>query len=85
MHRIDTPELDKMHAVHDHSQAIGEFLEWLGQEKGLRICTYDPKREEFNLATISTIALLAEYFEIDLATVEAEKVAILESIRSAHA
>lgn len=32
---IDTPELDKMRSVKEHSQRIGAFLEWLS-EKGVR-------------------------------------------------
>lgn len=32
--KTKTPELNKMHSVKDHSQAIGEFLEWLQCEKG---------------------------------------------------
>jgi hypothetical protein len=31
------PECDKMLAVADKSQAIGEFLEWMGPEKGLHL------------------------------------------------
>jgi hypothetical protein len=31
----NTPELDKMHAVHPQSQAVGEFIEWLQSEKGV--------------------------------------------------
>jgi len=34
-----TPECDKMLAVKDDSQKIGEFLDWL-QEKGYRICVW---------------------------------------------
>lgn len=30
-----TPELDKLSAVKDRSQACGEFLEWLTQTKGV--------------------------------------------------
>ena len=33
-----TPELDKMKAVRERSQSIGEFLEWLGEEKKWSIC-----------------------------------------------
>lgn len=34
-----TPELDKMKAVHDKSQAIGEFLDWVLQEKKTFLAT----------------------------------------------
>ena len=32
-----TPELDKMKAVKEKSQAIGEFLDWLMQEKKVQL------------------------------------------------
>lgn len=32
-----TPELDKMKAVHDRSQVVGEFLEWLKHTKNCTI------------------------------------------------
>lgn len=31
------PEHDKLHAIHERSQAIGEFLEWLNSE-GVFLC-----------------------------------------------
>ena len=33
-----TPELDKLHKVAPQSQKIGEFLDWLSDTKGLRVC-----------------------------------------------
>jgi hypothetical protein len=30
-----SPELDKLHAVKDKSQACGEFVEWLGEKHGV--------------------------------------------------
>lgn len=41
-----TPELDKMHAVKDRSQAIGEFLEWLQQEKRLELAQWHSHTED---------------------------------------
>lgn len=53
-----TPELDKMKAVKEKSQACGELLEWLEQEHGLYIgkphvhspaCPgWDSERERYN-------------------------------------
>lgn len=91
---IPTPETDKMIAVKDQSQAIGEFLEWL-DEKGWWICrsatqedTRDDEGErtgirEGDLLPIykSIEILLAEYFNIDLKKAEQEKRALLESLR----
>jgi hypothetical protein len=75
------PEHEKLKKIQDKSQAIGTFLEWLGFEKEIHLCTYGegdrlypiPKRKE---------ELLAEFFEIDLAKLEAEKQQMLETIRS---
>lgn len=36
---VATPMLDKMLAVKDHSQAIGEFLDWLATERGIVLAT----------------------------------------------
>lgn len=36
--KVTYPEHEKMAAVKDHSQAIGEFLEWLSSERELYIC-----------------------------------------------
>ncbi len=32
------PECEKLHAVKDKSQVIGEFLEWLQSEKKVQLC-----------------------------------------------
>lgn len=41
---MTTPELDKMHAVHEESQAIGAFLKWL-DEQGIVFCTWEQPTE----------------------------------------
>ena len=80
-----TPTLDKMREVKDQSQAIGEFLEWLGS-KGIFLghhTLYEGRsQEQFVVRPGSTEELLAEFFEIDLNEAEAEKRAILDHIRS---
>jgi hypothetical protein len=43
---IPTPELGKMHAVQDRSQAIGEFLDWIQQEKGYDIGKFHTHSED---------------------------------------
>lgn len=63
------PEHDKMHAVKAESQAIGEFLEWLGQRRSKL-----PDESEYNY-------LLSEFFEIDLTKIEDEKRDILRKAR----
>ena len=59
---LKTPELDKLAAVKKESQAIGEFLDWLGDQKGAILATthihgpdclgWDKERGKFNPAKI---------------------------------
>jgi hypothetical protein len=77
------PQHDKLRAVRDQSQAIGEFLEWLQStrkprvtltvdaELGMRCEDLWPKTED----------LLAEYFGIDRAALECEKQAMIKGLR----
>lgn len=75
-------ELEKMTAVQDRSQEIGEFLDWLACVKGLDLCRYDgEKTERWWPAGITAEKLLAEYFGIDLNKAEEEKRAILAQMR----
>ena len=73
----DYPEHDKLHAIKDKSQLIGEFLEWL-QGK------YTIAEYEGDLlwpVHVSIETLLADYFNIDLNALEREKEDILEAHR----
>ena len=73
-------ECDKMLAVGDKSQPIGEFLEWLiGQ--GLIICKFSDNHGEYIPHYEPIERLLARFFGIDLDKVEAEKRKILEDLR----
>jgi hypothetical protein len=74
----ETAECDKMLKVQAKSQAIGEFLEWLGSNEVV-LARWQRSRIEDRLMPLgaSTENLLAEFFEIDLAKVEKEKRAIL--------
>lgn len=81
-------ECDRMHAVKDKSQVIGEFLEWLLSKETKYVIaehlTYEDG-EEMDLwapANINIESLLAQYFKIDLKKVEKEKRAILDKIRA---
>lgn len=69
-----TPELDKMLAVKEKSQPIGEFLEWLACEWHIHL----PASIEELLAEYFE----AEYFEIDLTKMEKERQALLDFVRS---
>lgn len=78
---VQFPELAKMQAVQDQSQAIGEFIEWLG-ENGLAICTSNAgsRGESFYPVAVATEEMLARHFGIDLKAVERERRAVLASL-----
>lgn len=78
---IPTPELDKVLAAKDESQPIGEFLEWLSEE-GFTICEWDDDRERFVPHTRTIEERLGDYFKIDVAEAEAERMRIIEHLRS---
>jgi len=92
------PEHEKLKKVAERSQVCGEFLEWLRQEKDVRLVTVHRHTEvcyggdgalECGLSAgayepynMYIQALLAEFFEIDQEKLEAEKVALLEWVRA---
>lgn len=80
----DTTELDRLVAVSDESQRLGEFLDWL-EEQGYHICTYtEPSVDEeefFYPIGTNFEKLLAQHYGIDLDKVERERRAVLEYIR----
>ncbi len=94
--RSQYPEHDKLAKIQSESQAIGEFLEWLGAPKSgivlaewLRHIT-DSKgvtRKRLEPVLVPTgrsiETILARYFKIDPVKLEAEKRAMLAGIRSA--
>ena len=88
---IATPQLDKMLAVRDRSQVIGEFLEWLeGQRYTIgkvhhgRNWAGEIVPGHFVTIEVSSIErLLADFFGIDLDAVEGEKQAVLAALREA--
>lgn len=75
------PEHEKLSKVRDHSQAIGEFLDW-ASEKGWSLAEWD--EDDLHLWPVrkSVQEILAEYFKIDLVKLEDEKRAMLDEIRS---
>ena len=72
----DYPEHDKMNAVKEESQAIGEFLTWA---EGEGMILY----HQFARVPVmkSTNQLLADYYGIDLDEVNAEKRRMIQEIR----
>lgn len=100
MERPETPECDRLAAIADQSQQIGEFVDWLAGE-GLHVAEWVRRHEcdhptpcrrgmhdliEPYLVPLagSTEALLARYFGIDLAKIDREKRAVLAWIREQH-
>jgi hypothetical protein len=70
-----------MSAVNDKSQVIGEFLEWLQNEKSVELCVRNDLSDQLMPFRFSTEELLAEFFEIDLKEGEKEKRQMLENLR----
>lgn len=121
------PECERMHAVHEQSQTIGEFIDWLPSqgkflgawrtvvdcpgggafsnwtcENGVKVhdrtgedggtcpvCNgrgvVDAENPIPDVAYVDITKLLAEFFEIDLVKIEAEKRAMLDAMRAANA
>jgi len=93
-----TPELDKLSKVREKSQAVGEFLDWLAEEKRIVFSVHHEHDEECRNSNGSRICglnnyelvpthftherILAEFFGIDLNKVEQERRALLDEIRA---
>lgn len=79
------PEHEKLKKVVKESQAIGEFMEWLEQEKDVTLCKTIPRGEEgegrFWPSFTPIQELLADFFGIDLKVIEQEKRAMLDKMR----
>lgn len=72
----DYPEHDKLRAIKERSQPIGNFLE--NTPGGMRLCEYSAEWDEWFPTNRSTENILAEYFDIDLAKIEEEKRTVIE-------
>jgi hypothetical protein len=75
MKQSEVPELTKMLAVKEQSQVIGEFIDWLNEEKGIYL------KAKGYCPVFDFEGLLAEFFKIDLKKAEQEKQKILEGLR----
>lgn len=75
------PEHDRMAAVSDQAQAIGDFLEW-AQSRGQRLAAIN-RHGAWHPTHLRTEEVLAEYFDIDLDKIAAEKEAMYQALRSA--
>ena len=78
----DYPEHDKLRAIQHESQAVGEFLDWASEKHGAQLSRVPEGYTDTLMPLgIPTRTLLAEFFEIDEAKIEAEKRAMLASLR----
>ena len=68
------PQLARMQAVQEQSQAIGEFIDWLGQN-GMAICTSEDglRGDRFYPVMAPIEELLARHFGVDLQAAEKER------------
>jgi hypothetical protein len=73
-----TPNLEKMRIARDtlHTQAIGEFLEWLYCEENLLVARYLDNRGTYQPIDETRERLIARYAEIDLDACNDEKEAV---------
>jgi hypothetical protein len=91
----DYPEHDKLALVKDETQAAGDFVEWLGTQGIFLAKTYmftkddcvtddeaEMRYERTCPVAKSLVTLLAEWAEIDQNKIEAEKRAMLATIRA---
>lgn len=76
------PEHEKLKPVASVSQEIGDFLDWLGNEKGYTICEFHEEgADEYLPAYFKITELLAEYFGIDCKVLEQERRRMLTELR----
>lgn len=82
----NTHECEKLVNVSEQSQKIGEFLDWLLNEKGYVLAKWNESRYTDRLLDqhVSINSLLADYFKIDLNKVELERRALLRDLHVAH-
>jgi len=73
-------EHEKLQAVKDKSQEIGDFLEWCNN-KGIFLGEYD-RFDELVPIRKNTETMLAEYFKINLKKLEQEKRDMLDNFRT---
>lgn len=75
------PECTKMVEASPVSQKIGEFVDWLRDEHDLVLARWDDDDACLYEASAPMEQLLAEFFDIDLDKVKAERREILAELR----
>jgi hypothetical protein len=79
----ECPECEKMSDVSKESNAIGDFLDWLENEKWFVLARWST-RDTLYAAQPDKNKLLAEYYDIDLEKVEQERRDLLNWIRESN-
>lgn len=77
------PEHEKLEAIRDQSQIIGEFLEWLSSQ-GIHLAKWHSHATGWDESVplfMRIEDILAQYFDIDQNRLEDEKQEILDSLR----
>lgn len=78
------PELEKLRQVSEESRTISSFMEW-AEYKGYRLVrTHEEDGATFEFS-VNVEQAMAEYFEIDMAKVEAERRELLAKVRRTQA
>ena len=81
------PEHEKLMAISEKSQAIGDFLAWLeegglGEEIGsVEMAQYGRHQIDLMPLGMPKTDLLARYFDIDLSKIEDEKRAMIAALQ----
>ncbi len=77
------PEHEKLQKIQDKTQTVGEFLDWLVNEREVVLAKWIDGTLEERLAPInpSIQDLIAEFFGVDQNKLEAEKRAMLKVCR----
>jgi hypothetical protein len=87
MRHVETPECERLSAISDKSNCIGEFIDWL-HEQDMTIAKWEDLEDHDDPSlwpySGSTTRLLAQFFDIDLDKVEKEKREILEALRETN-
>lgn len=85
----NAPEHAKLHRLHDDAELVQRFLDWLLDERDVTLCRWI-EGDAFDADGYYPISqrrehLMYDFFQVDAATVEKEKRAMLDQIRAANA
>lgn len=75
------PECEKLSGVAEQSNKLGDFLDWLKEDCGYRLCLFDESEQMYYPDFAPIEKLLAKYFEIDLDKVDTERMELLKWIQ----